>query len=234
MPLLPACSQLHQIGHPRLPGFPFFPQAHMKSWSDHRIKVLHSWLGLSYRKVIDPPLYQGLHLQYLLPCITSVVTFIDCLPFIADTLDGFLCDAYFLFPLFFKEGESQQGSLCQMAYLALLSVSFSLRSLSVRPYAFYPCSLSISIYVFCSISGFCFFCNITHTYPFYMEFLYVISDIYRQLLSDSQSPTTPLLLANDKYCNSRSGFPPCSIMIMPDTKKNRQVRTRRFIDSFYN
>jgi hypothetical protein len=28
-----------------------------------------------------------------------------------------------------------------------------------------------------------------------------------------------LLLANDKYCNSRSGLAPYSLMIMPDTQK---------------
>ena len=30
---------------------------------------------------------------------------------------------------------------------------------------------------------------------------------------------TPLLLANDKYCNSRSGLTPYSVMTMPDTQK---------------
>ncbi len=96
---------------------------------------------------------------------------------------------------------------------------YNVRSLRVRSYAFYSCSLSIYVYVFCTVLGFCFFCNITHTYPPYMKFLFVGSNICRQLLSDSQSPTTPLLLTNDKYCNSRSGLTPYSIMTMPDTQK---------------
>ena len=52
-----------------------------------------------------------------------------------------------------------------------------------------------------------------------MKFLFVGSNICRQLPSDSQSPTTPFLLANDKYCNSRSGLAPYSVMTMPDTQK---------------
>jgi len=102
---------------------------------------------------------------------------------------------------------------------------FIVRSLKVRSFAFYSCSLSIYNYVFCAVLGFCFFCNITHTYPPYMKFLFVGSNICRQLLSDSQSPTTPLLLANDKYCNSRSGLTPYSLMTMPDTQKSQKEFT---------
>ena len=39
------------------------------------------------------------------------------------------------------------------------------------------------------------------------------------LWTDSSSQRTPLLLANDKYCNSRSGLAPYSVMNMPDTHK---------------
>jgi hypothetical protein len=36
-------------------------------------------------------------------------------------------------------------------------------------------------------------------------------------------------LANDKYCNSRSGLAPYSLMIMPDTqKKSPQVACEDF------
>ena len=99
-------------------------------------------------------------------------------------------------------------------------------SLRVSSFAFYSCSLFIYANVFCPVSGFCFLCNITHTLTPYMKFLFVGSKICRQLLSptgvlwtDSSSKRTPLLLANDKYCNSRSGLAPYSVMNMPDTHK---------------
>ncbi len=44
--------------------------------------------------------------------------------------------------------------------------------------------------------------NITRTFPPYMKFLFVGSNICRQLLSDLQLQTTHLLLTNDMYCNS--------------------------------
>jgi len=42
---------------------------------------------------------------------------------------------------------------------------------------------------------------------------------YLLLPSDSASQRTPLLLANDKHCDSRSGLAPYSVMSMPDTQK---------------
>ena len=43
-----------------------------------------------------------------------------------------------------------------------------------------------------------------------MHFLFVGPNVCRQLLSDSQSPTTPLLLANTPYCKAYSGLSPYS------------------------
>jgi hypothetical protein len=43
-----------------------------------------------------------------------------------------------------------------------------------------------------------------------MHFLFVRSKLCRQLPSDSQSPTTPLPLANDSYYQVHSGLPPPS------------------------
>ena len=44
-----------------------------------------------------------------------------------------------------------------------------------------------------------------------MQFLFVGPNVCRQLLSDSQSPTTPLLLANTPYCKAYSGLSPYSL-----------------------
>lgn len=66
-----------------------------------------------------------------------------------------------------------------------------------------------------------------------MKFLFVGSNICRQIPSDSQSPTTPLLLANDKCCNSGSGLSPYSVMTMPDTQKranNHLPKTTQALD----
>lgn len=86
-----------------------------------------------------------------------------------------------------------------------------LRSLRVRLTAFHSCSLYIYLIVFCAVSGFCLLCNITHTTLPYMQFLFVGSNVCRQLPSDSPSRWTPLLLANTKYCNSCSGLAPYSL-----------------------
>jgi hypothetical protein len=45
-----------------------------------------------------------------------------------------------------------------------------------------------------------------------MKFLFVGPDFCRQLLSDSQSPKTPLLLANTSYCKVCSGLAPYSLL----------------------
>ena len=52
----------------------------------------------------------------------------------------------------------------------------------------------LSVINFQSESGFCFFSALHGQMP-YMKFLYVRSDVCRQLLSDSTSQWTPLLLA---------------------------------------
>ena len=44
-----------------------------------------------------------------------------------------------------------------------------------------------------------------------MQFLFVGPNLCRQLLSDSQSPATPLLLANTPYCKAYSGLAPYSL-----------------------
>ena len=84
------------------------------------------------------------------------------------------------------------------------------RSLRVSISAFHSCSLCIYVVVFCTVWGFCLFSNITHTTPPCMQFLFVGSNVCRQLPSDSQSPTTPLLLANTPYCKAYSELAPYS------------------------
>jgi len=84
----------------------------------------------------------------------------------------------------------------------------SLRYPGVRSYSFCPCSLFIYVEVFPTVSDFCFLYNILHSSPPCMKFLSVGSDICLQLLSDSQSPTTRLLLANDIYCYTHAGLEP--------------------------
>jgi len=110
-------------------------------------------------------------------------------------------------------------SLCQLI----------IRSLRVRLSAFCSCSLLIYVLMLCTVLGLCFFCNITRINPPPMKFLFVGSNICRLLPSDSQSPTTPLLLANTKYCNSCSGLEPYSLYIMPDTHKKGYRRVAFFL-----
>ena len=47
----------------------------------------------------------------------------------------------------------------------------------------------------------------------YIMFLFVQSQICRQLPSDSSSRKTPLLLANDSHWQARSGLPPYRYMV---------------------
>jgi hypothetical protein len=84
------------------------------------------------------------------------------------------------------------------------------RSLRVSTSAFGSCSHCIYAVLIRTVWGFCFLCNITHSTTPYMHFLFVGSNLCRQLLSDSQSPTTPLLLANTPYCKVCSGLAPYS------------------------
>lgn len=86
-----------------------------------------------------------------------------------------------------------------------------IRSLRVRLFAFHSRSLCIYMIVFCVVSGFCLFGNITHTTLPYMQFLFVGSNVCRLLPSDSISRWTPLLLANDTYYNAHSGLAPYSV-----------------------
>jgi hypothetical protein len=65
--------------------------------------------------------------------------------------------------------------------------------------------------VACTVLGFCLSCNIARFTQPCMQFLFVDSNVCRQLPSDSQSPATPLLLANDTYCNAHSGLAPYSL-----------------------
>jgi hypothetical protein len=51
-----------------------------------------------------------------------------------------------------------------------------------------------------------------------MEFLFVGTNFCRQVPSDLQSPTTPLLLANTPYCKVCSELAPYS-RYMPDALK---------------
>jgi len=44
-----------------------------------------------------------------------------------------------------------------------------------------------------------------------MQFLFVSPNVCRQLLSDSPSRRTPLLLANTPYCKAHSGLTPYSL-----------------------
>ena len=72
--------------------------------------------------------------------------------------------------------------------------------------AFHSCSPCIYVVVSCTVSGFSLFGNITHTTPTSMQFLFVGSNVCRQLPSDSTSRWTPLLLPNDTYCNDHSAL----------------------------
>ena len=82
------------------------------------------------------------------------------------------------------------------------------RPLRVSSFPFYSCSPFIYASKFRAVLDFCFFSNIIHLDPPPIKFLFVGSNICRPLPSDSTSQWTPLRLANDKYCNSRSGLPP--------------------------
>ena len=87
---------------------------------------------------------------------------------------------------------------------------FVCRSLRVSRSAFGSCSLCIYADRFRTVKGFCLFGNITHLSTPYMQFLFVGSNLCRQLPSDPQSPTAPLLLANTPYCKVCSGLTPYS------------------------
>src|SRR3954469_8230780 len=54
-----------------------------------------------------------------------------------------------------------------------------------------------------------------------MQFLFVGSNVCRQLPSDSTSQWTPLLLANTPYCKAYSGLAPYSVVCMPDAQKKQ-------------
>ena len=71
--------------------------------------------------------------------------------------------------------------------------------------------------------------------PPYMKFLFVGPDFCRQLLSDLQSPSTPLLLANTSYCKVCSGLAPYSLLPCLTHKRNdSQVENRFPIDKILN
>ena len=95
--------------------------------------------------------------------------------------------------------------------LARNSANITDRSLRVRIYTFSSCGHCIYVAILRTVKGFCFFCNITHITPPNMQFLFVGPNLCRQLLSDSQSPATPLLLANTPYCKAYSGLAPYSL-----------------------
>ena len=84
------------------------------------------------------------------------------------------------------------------------------RSLRVRIYAVCSCSRPIYVVILRTVQGFCFFCNIARITPPCMQFLFVGPNVCGQLLSDSQSPATHLLLANTPYCKAYSGLTPYS------------------------
>ena len=71
----------------------------------------------------------------------------------------------------------------------------------------------------CAVSGFCLFCNIVHTNPPYMKFLFVRPNVCRLLPSDSTSRWTPLLLANDSYCIAHRDFHPIANIHARHTKR---------------
>lgn len=79
------------------------------------------------------------------------------------------------------------------------STRFTRRSPRVRIFAFRSSNRCIYVIIFRTVSGFCLCCNIALIIPPYMQFLFVGPNFCRQLLSDSQSPATPLLLANTSY-----------------------------------
>ena len=89
------------------------------------------------------------------------------------------------------------------------------RSLGVSISAFHSCSLCIYAVVLCTVKGFCLFGNITRTTTPHMQFLFVGSNVCRQLPSDSTSRWTPLLLANTPYCKAYSGLAPYSRYTCP-------------------
>ena len=86
----------------------------------------------------------------------------------------------------------------------------SIRSPGVRRSAFYGSSLCI--YVVTPVQYGASVCLATSPAlpPPYIQFLFVSPHICRQLPSDSQSPATPLLLANPSYCKVGSGLAPYS------------------------
>ena len=96
---------------------------------------------------------------------------------------------------------------CFLGILACLR-QHNYRPLRVSSFPFYSCSPSIYVSKFRAVLDFCFFGNIIHLDPPHIKFLFVGSNICRLLPSDSTSQWTPLQLANDKYCNSRSGLAP--------------------------
>ena len=59
-----------------------------------------------------------------------------------------------------------------------------------------------------------------------MQFLFVGPNVCRQLLSDSQSPTTPLLLANTPYCKAYSGLSPYSLYPCLTHQYKRRLKRR--------
>ena len=95
------------------------------------------------------------------------------------------------------------------------------RSPGVSISAFWSCSLCIYVLVFCAVSGFCFLCNIAHTNPPLIQFLFVSSTFCRQLPSDSSSRRTPLLLANTSCCKAYSGLAPYSRYTCPAHRVGR-------------
>ena len=132
--------------------------------------------------------------RFLLPSPYSDIQPFSCVEFLP------LWSVQPRFPLTMASADFCLYTTKSLSPVAALPLSRSIASSTDRPprvrlYAFRSCSICIYVAIIFYSRGFCFTGNITLIAPPYMQFLSVCSNVCLQLLSDSQSPPTPLLFS---------------------------------------
>ena len=96
---------------------------------------------------------------------------------------------------------------------------------------FHPICLLHLLHKLRAVLDFALFGKLVRLMQPLMQFLFVRPGLCRRLLSDSQSPTTPLPLANDSYCQVHSGLTPPSYRPCRAHQKKRSQRGLRFLSN---
>ena len=96
---------------------------------------------------------------------------------------------------------------------------------------FHPICLLHLLHKLRAVLDFALFGKLVRLMQPLMQFLFVRPGLCLRLLSDSQSPTTPLPLANDSYCQVHSGLTPPSYRPCRAHQKKRSQRGLRFVSN---